>query len=91
MLRQLHLFHEMEESAVINFLLTNALWGAGDKKHGAPLSRCANMIGVVMEFLSHKTGFFMFLSKTTQDETHETETQKANLMSITSISIVWYS
>lgn len=38
------------------------------------------MIGVVLEFLSNKTGIFMFLSKTIQDETHETETQQVNLM-----------
>ena len=38
MLRQLHLFHEMEESSVNKFCTHKCtLWGAGDKKHDTPL------------------------------------------------------
>ena len=36
MLRQLHVFHGMEESSVNKLLLTNALWAAGDKKPDTP-------------------------------------------------------
>lgn len=80
MLRQLYLFHEMEESSVNKLRTHKCIVGSWRQKTRHSSSRCANMIGVVLEFLSNKTGIFMFLSKTIQDETHETETQQVNLM-----------
>ena len=70
----------MEESSVNKLFTHKRIVGSWRQETRHSSSRCPNMIGVVLEFLSDKTGFFMFLSKTIQDETHETETQQVNLM-----------